>query len=69
MQDIINSQKSITVTDTPTGFLRVRKFPGGQELSMVSPGEEYPMIQRQSDWTQIVLGDGTLGWVSDRYIK
>ena len=65
----IGTPASITITDTPTGFLRVRSSPGGEELTRVNPSDTYPLIQKDSGWVQIVLEDGTLGWVSEQYVK
>lgn len=68
-QSPITPTTTITVKDTPTGFLRVRKTPGGQELTKISPGEQYNMIKEQTGWVQIVLEDGTSGWVSKQYVS
>lgn len=65
----IEPSATVTVKDTPTGFLRVRKTPGGEEITKISPGEEYPSNDDQSGWVQIVLEDGTAGWVSKQYIS
>lgn len=62
------SSKMALISDTPTGFLRVRKTPGGEEITKISPGEQYNSIKEQTGWVQIILEDGTLGWVSKQYI-
>lgn len=61
----------VTILDTPTGFLRVRKDPslGGAEVAQVKPGEQYIFIAEQAGWTQIKLSDGTTGWVSSTYVQ
>lgn len=61
--------KTITIKDTPTGFLRVRKTPGGEEITKISPGEQYNLVKEAIGWVQIVLEDGTSGWVSKQYIN
>ena len=63
------SSKMALINDTPTGFLRVRKTPGGVEITKVSPGEEYLSTGEETGWVQIVLEDGTSGWVSAKYIS
>lgn len=62
--------EKVTVTDTPTGFLRVRKAPGGVEITKISPGEEYLAKGEEAvGWVQIALEDGTSGWVAKQYVK
>lgn len=63
------SQKMVAINVTPTGFLRVRKTPAGEEITKVDLGEEYPFVKEESGWVQIVLEDGTPGWVSKQYIN
>ncbi len=63
------SQKMAMINNTPTGFLRVRKTPGGEEITQISSGDQYPSIQEEAGWLQIVLEDGTLGWVSKQYVN
>lgn len=60
---------TVTVKNTPTGFLRVRKTPGGEEITMINPGEQYPLVKEQTGWVQIILEDGTSGWVSKQYVN
>jgi hypothetical protein len=62
-------EKMITVIDNPAGFLRVRKTPGGVEIAKLSPGDSLPLIQENNGWSQIRMEDGSVGWVSSRYIK
>lgn len=61
----------VTILDTPTGFLRVRKEPslGGMEVAQAKPGESYEFITEENGWTEIKLSDGTNGWVSSSYVK
>ncbi|MBU0572706.1 SH3 domain-containing protein [Patescibacteria group bacterium] len=58
---------TVMIEDTPTGWLRVRKAPGGIEIAKVEPGESFALIDEKADWYQIELNDGTLGWVSKEY--
>ncbi len=59
--------KLVTVSETPTGFLRVRSGPGGKELGKLDPGKKYPVMDSKSGWLNILMDDGTLGWVSSKY--
>lgn len=62
-------QERVTISDTPTGFLRVRATPSttGAEVGRVSPGQTYPLSSEQAGWFEITLEDGTKGWVSSEY--
>ncbi len=65
-------EKTVTVLSTPTGWLRVRDKAGsdGQEIAKVNTGEKYEYIEQlDSGWTQIVLSDGTKGYVASRYVR
>ncbi|MBU1031567.1 SH3 domain-containing protein [Patescibacteria group bacterium] len=67
-ESTIESSATVTVKDTPTGFLRVRKTPGGEEITKINPGEQFNLVKEQIGWVQIVLEDGTSGWISKQYI-
>ncbi len=59
--------KLITVIDTPTGFLRVREGPWGKELTTIDPGQRFPLLDSKNGWVKIVLDDGNIGWVYEKY--
>jgi len=65
------SVTKLQVTQTPTGFLNVRQQPSttSQLVTKINPGETYEYIAQKSGWYEIVLSDGTNGWVSGQYIK
>lgn len=56
-----------TITETPTGWLRVRKTPSGSELAKVDVGESFPVIEEVNSWVKIQLEDSSQGWVSSKY--
>lgn len=60
--------KTLTILDTPTGFLRIRKSPWGEEIGKAEPGEKYEYLKEDDEWTQIILKDGT-GWVYSQYVS
>lgn len=64
----VESKRTITVSDTPTGFLRVRKTPGGEEITKINPGEQFIAPKESAGWVNIILEDGTSGWVSKQYV-
>lgn len=59
----------VTILNTPTGFLRVRKTPSidAAEVGQVTPGKAYELVDEQNDWFEIKLADGTTGWISSQY--
>ena len=59
--------QSVVIGDTTTGWLRVRKTPGGQEIGQVNSGEKYLYIKDENGWYEIDLTNGKAGWVSGRY--
>lgn len=67
------SDSRIKISDTPTGFLRVRSGPSktSTEIGQVKPGETYPLLDIKSDWYQIevTLGASTSGWISSSYAQ
>lgn len=66
-----SSSNSITIKQTPTGFLRVRDKPstGGSEIAQVKPGETYEILDEQNGWIQIEYEKGEKGWVSGQYAE
>lgn len=56
------------VSDTPTGWLRVRSSPSGSEIAKVYPGEEYEVIEKEAQWVQIKLNEEKMGWVSSQFV-
>ena len=63
---------TVTVLDTSTGWLRVRDKAGleGKEVARVDSGETIEYIgQTDNGWTQIILKDGTIGFVASRFVK
>ncbi len=68
----VTGEKTLTILSTPTGWLRVRSKPGtdGEEIAKVNTGETYTYIEQlDTGWTQIVLTDGTKGYVASKYVK
>ncbi len=62
--------KTISILETPTGFLRVRDDGSlaGKEIAQVKPGESYPYLEEKGSWIKIKLTEGE-GWVSSEYAK
>ena len=64
------TNKVLKIKDTPTGFLNVRSGPGlnYELLITVFPGETYAWTRYENGWYQIIMRDGTKGWVIDDYV-
>lgn len=63
----------VTITDTPTGWLRVRSEPSGltdNEVGKVTVGESYSFIEsNQVGWYKIEYSPSKQGWISAQYAK
>lgn len=64
-------QQKVVVTDTPTGFLRVRDNPSvlGKEVTRVKPGDELILLEETQGWSKVRLQDETEGYVSSDYLE
>jgi hypothetical protein len=61
--------KSVVISATPTGWLRVRSEPNlqGEEVAKVNTGESFSLLEEKDSWYKILLKDGKEGWVSSQY--
>ena len=59
----------VTILQTPTGFLRVRKTPSvdAAEVGQVTPGKTYELVDEQNNWYEIKMENGATGWISSQY--
>ena len=64
-------EQHVLILQTPTGYLWVREGPtlAAAEVGQVTPGKTYPLISEQSGWDEIILSDGTTGWISAEYAQ
>ena len=67
----VTGKETVTILDTPTGFLRVRKDPsvGAAEVGRVIPDEVFDLLDEQTGWYKIKLKSDVEGWVSSQYAK
>lgn len=65
------ASQSVIISDTPTGFLRVRVEPSTEasEAAQVKPGEKFEYTDEQDGWYKIVYEEGKEGWISGRYAE
>lgn len=62
---------SVTILQTPTGFLRVRSSAStrASEIGRVNPGESYELMEEKEGWYGIKLPSGQTGWISSQYAE
>jgi hypothetical protein len=60
----------VKIKETETGWLRVRNSPNsnGAEIGKVKPGENYELLDQNSDWYQIRFEDRD-AWISTKYAE
>ncbi|OGM11336.1 hypothetical protein A2V80_01395 [Candidatus Woesebacteria bacterium RBG_16_39_8b] len=58
---------TVVISETPTGWLRVRQSPEGKEIGKVYPEEEYTLIEQNNGWYQIEYQENELGWIFSEY--
>jgi len=65
------ASQTITILETPTGFLRVRKEPSvsSEEIGRVNPGDIFDLLEERQGWYKIQLKDKQEGWVSSQYAE
>jgi hypothetical protein len=59
----------ILIKSTPTGWLNVRQSPSTSAaiIAKIKPGEKYPYLASQSEWYQIKVSSGQVGWIASKY--
>ncbi|HLL60267.1 MAG TPA: SH3 domain-containing protein, partial [Candidatus Nitrosocosmicus sp.] len=62
---------SVTILNTPTGFLRVRSDPNinATEVSRVNPNDTFLIISEQPNWYQIEYAKDQTGWIAAQYAR
>jgi len=68
---IQQKSQTITILDTPTGWLRVREEPtlNASESGRVNPGQTFPLSGEQEGWYKIKLDAMKEGWISSEYAE
>lgn len=62
--------KTAKVLDTPTGWLRVRSEASlnGTEITQVTSGTSYNVLEEVTGWVKIKVSETITGWVSSAYV-
>jgi hypothetical protein len=61
----------VTILETPTGFLRVRKesSASSEQIGTLNPGEKVDLVSESNGWYEIRLASGEVGWISSAYAR
>lgn len=64
------TDKVLEVLSTPTGFLNVRSGPtlSSHLITTIYPGDKFGYTKEENKWMEIILNDGTRGWITTEYI-
>ncbi|MBI2022723.1 PEGA domain-containing protein [Candidatus Daviesbacteria bacterium] len=67
----IKETQQVIVTQTPTGFLRVREEANlnSKEVARVAPGDTLTLLEEIPNWNRVRLPDGKEGYVSSSYTE
>lgn len=70
LSSTVETPSRVRITDTPVGFLRVRKEPttASSEIGRATPGQEYDVLTSQGTWYQITF-EQQQGWISSQYAE
>ena len=59
--------EKVVINKTPTGWLRVRNAPQGEEVGKVYPGDSFDLIDKSEDWFLIEISADEKGWISSQF--
>lgn len=71
LEEINNEKKTVTISQTPNGFLRVRNGPGTNfaEITRINSDDTFDVISEESGWIEIQVDDDISGFVSNQFAK
>lgn len=69
--DLLASEEKIIITETGTGWLRVRELASknSKEVEKVTVGESYVLLEEEEDWYKIRVNEEVDGWISASYAE
>lgn len=61
----------VTILETPTGYLRVRKEPSlsSTQIGTLNPGDQVDLLSEKDGWYEVKLTEGKIGWISAEFAK
>ena len=64
-------QRTVTILDTPNGFLRVRSGAGTNfpEVARVNSGDTFDLLSEETGWLEIKIDDQISGFISSEFAK
>lgn len=65
------SPQTVTILQTPTGFLRVRQESNinSAEIGRVNPGDTLPLLESLDGWYKVQLESGKAGFISSSFAQ
>lgn len=65
------TKETVTILDTPNGFLRVRSGAGTtfSEVTRVDSGKTFDLLQEGDGWYEIQVDTNTTGWISTQFAE
>ncbi len=71
LQPIENEERTVTILDTPNGFLRVRSGAGTNfpEVTRVNSGETFDLVSEENGWIEIQVDEQTSGFISSEFAE
>ena len=71
LETIEIEDRTVTILDTPNGFLRVRSGAGTNfpEVTRVNNGDTFNLIKEESGWLEIQIDTQTSGFISSEFAK
>lgn len=64
-------QRTVTILDTPNGFLRVRNGAGTNfpEVARVNSGDTFDLLSEETGWLEIKIDDQISGFISSEFAE
>jgi hypothetical protein len=66
--DVFDANSTLViVANTPTGWLRIRNKPWGDEVERAVPGDVFEFVSEVGEWYEVKLASGTSGYIHSDY--
>lgn len=70
-EEPLETVQTVTILDTPNGFLRVRSGAGTNfpEITRINSGETFDLIEEENGWMEIQIDETTTGFISSEFAE
>lgn len=70
-EEPLETTQTVTILDTPNGFLRVRSGAGTNfpEITRINSGETFDLIEEENGWMEIKIDEATTGFISSEFAE